>query len=612
MLAPWQEASTWNSLVNGVQADGVEAVSSADAVTGSVTDGVTTIDVTSSIEAWLNGAANYGWAFLSLGSDGWRFSSSEGGTPPRLDVVYTIESGAPANTPPVAHDDNVTLNEDTTLAVAVLGNDTDANGDTLYVTGIDTGPAHGAAAVNADGTIQYTPDANFFGADSFTYTISDGQGGAASAIVGVTVNPINDLPLAADDVANSGTNQSVTVGVLLNDSDPDGDALTVLGITTGPAHGTAVVNTDNTITYTPASNYSGQDSFVYQIGDGHGGTAVASVNLNIADQAISASYVATALSTNDNRILEHDNNSKAFYFNGTWWAVLPDGSNWSVHEFTGAVPDVGSLGGWTTNSSALFGTDSHADVVFDETTNSLYVLQFGSSSAGTHVLKLGFDQNAQSWSVDVDAPLSGAGAMLSSDVWSNNSEMGIGLDQQGHVIVSAISGSSSGSAGLHVAFGSSNLGSWGSAVLDATTTSDGGSNGNSKADFVTFNENGIDKIGIIYSRDGGGSNVDWSFAWHNTQSTLSDYSSGWQKEVVANVNIDNHVSAVSDGEFIYAVLKDDQNSIWLLKGNPGDWDAAYLVVDGSVEDPSRPNSGTRRHARSTLHLLSGADLGRNR
>ncbi len=137
-----------------MQADGVEAVSTADAVTGSVNNGVTTIDVTSSVEAWLNGAANYGWAFLSLGSDGWRFSSSEGGTPPKLDIVYTIESGTPANTPPVAHDDNATFNEDTTLAVAVLGNDTDANGDPLYVTGIDTGPAHGTAAVNADDTIR--------------------------------------------------------------------------------------------------------------------------------------------------------------------------------------------------------------------------------------------------------------------------------------------------------------------------------------------------------------------------------------------------------------------------------------------------------------------------
>ncbi len=67
-----------------------------------------------------------------------------------------------------------------------------------------------------------------------------------------------------------------------------------------------------------------------------------------------------------------------------------------------------------------------------------------------------------------------------------------------------------------------------------------------------------------------------------------EYGSGWQKEVVANVHIDNHVSAVSDGEFIYAVVKDDQDAIWLLKGHPGNWDNAYLVVDGSTEDPSRP------------------------
>ena len=285
MLAPWQEASTWNSLVNGVQADGVEAVSSADAVTGSVTDGVTTIDVTSSIEAWLNGAANYGWAFLSLGSNGWRFSSSEGGTPPRLDIAYTIDDGGtPTNTPPVAADDSATLSQDSSVAIQVLANDTDTNGDTLSVTGLPTGPAHGTAAINPDGSIQYTPQAGFAGPDSFTYAISDGQGGSATASVQLTVDPIvpdNTPPVAMDDGANVPSNGSVAIDVLANDTDADGNGLSISGILTAPAHGAVTVNPNGTITFAPVANYAGPDSFIYGVSDGNGGIASATVNVQV-------------------------------------------------------------------------------------------------------------------------------------------------------------------------------------------------------------------------------------------------------------------------------------------------------------------------------------------
>ena len=83
--------------------------------------------------------------------------------------------------------------------------------------------------VNANNTVTYTPAANYFGPDSFTYTISDGRGGTASATVSITVSPVNDAPVANDDSATTTQDTAGTVAVLANDSDPDSDPLTVTG-----------------------------------------------------------------------------------------------------------------------------------------------------------------------------------------------------------------------------------------------------------------------------------------------------------------------------------------------------------------------------------------------
>ena len=82
------------------------------------------------------------------------------------------------NDAPVAANDTASTVEDTTVRIAVLANDTDSDGDSLTVTSVGT-PAHGGAVANADGTITYTPAPNHTGADSFAYTIGDGQGGSA-------------------------------------------------------------------------------------------------------------------------------------------------------------------------------------------------------------------------------------------------------------------------------------------------------------------------------------------------------------------------------------------------------------------------------------------------
>ncbi|MGE4259254.1 MAG: beta strand repeat-containing protein, partial [Candidatus Babeliales bacterium] len=217
------------------------------------------------------------------GADSFTYTISDGNGGTATATVNLAVT--PVNDPPVANDDTFTVAEDSgATALDVLGNDSilpDA-GETLTVTSV-TQPAHGTVAINPDGTISYTPDANYNGADSFTYTISDGNGGTATATVNLTVTPVNDPPVANDDTFTVAEDSGATaLDVLGNDSIlPDaGETLTVTAVTQ-PAHGTAAINPDGTISYTPDANYNGADSFTYTISDGNGGTATATVNLTV-------------------------------------------------------------------------------------------------------------------------------------------------------------------------------------------------------------------------------------------------------------------------------------------------------------------------------------------
>jgi myo-inositol-hexaphosphate 3-phosphohydrolase len=185
MLTSWAEDDTWTSLTGGIQADGSEAAATADLVTGRIgTLGPSIFDVTTSVQAWADGAENNGWVFLPSGNDGWDFSSSEGSLAPVLTVEYTTgtTNPPPSNTAPVAADDSAI-----TVRIAVLANDSDPNGDTLTVSGIATVAAHGTATTNSDGTITYAPAAGYLGDDSFVYTVIDDKGGIDTGTVSITV-----------------------------------------------------------------------------------------------------------------------------------------------------------------------------------------------------------------------------------------------------------------------------------------------------------------------------------------------------------------------------------------------------------------------------------------
>ena len=183
------------------------------------------------------------------------------------------------NQAPNAANDVATTDEDQAVTIDVLANDSDPDGDSLGVTAVSQ-PANGASEVNGDNTVTYFPNPGFIGTDAFTYSISDGRGGSASATVSVTVQSTNQSPSATNDYAVTDEDVAVTITVLANDSDPDGDSLTVSGVSQ-PANGSAVINADGSITYTPNNNFFGTDAFTYTISDGRGGSASATVSVNV-------------------------------------------------------------------------------------------------------------------------------------------------------------------------------------------------------------------------------------------------------------------------------------------------------------------------------------------
>ena len=198
-------------------------------------------------------------------------------------ATATVTVSVGSNDAPVATDDGFAVDEDTLLQVAaagVLANDTDGDGDALSVT-LLSDVSNGTLVLNGDGSFDYTPDADFNGADAFTYTVSDGFGGADTATVTLTVNAVNDDPVAVDDTATTEVDTGVEIDVVANDTDVEGDARTVTGVTQG-ANGAVTINPAGTVTYTPNAGFAGDDAFTYDIADGNGGTATATVNVTVA------------------------------------------------------------------------------------------------------------------------------------------------------------------------------------------------------------------------------------------------------------------------------------------------------------------------------------------
>jgi hypothetical protein len=140
---------------------------------------------------------------------------------------------------------------------------------------------HGSVSCTAAGVCTYTPNANYHGPDSFTYTVSDGNGGQDTATVSVTVTPVNDPPVADDETLTVPEDGSDSVDVLPGDTDVDGGTLTVTSAAPAAGHGSVTCTPAGVCTYTPNANYHGPDSFVYTVSDGNGGQDTGEVSITV-------------------------------------------------------------------------------------------------------------------------------------------------------------------------------------------------------------------------------------------------------------------------------------------------------------------------------------------
>ena len=209
-------------------------------------------------------------------SDGQASDTESVGVPTTVDV----------NDAPVANNDTLTAVEDTPIiytAAQLLGNDTDVDSPTLTIASVTSG-AGGTAVLNADGTVSFTPNANFNGAADFSYTVTDGTLTSNTATVTVNVSPVNDAPVANNDTLTASEDTPVIYSaaqLLGNDTDADLDTLTIASVTSG-AGGTAVLNADGTVSFTPNANFNGAADFTYTVTDGTLTSNTATVTVNVS------------------------------------------------------------------------------------------------------------------------------------------------------------------------------------------------------------------------------------------------------------------------------------------------------------------------------------------
>ncbi|NDV19034.1 tandem-95 repeat protein [Pseudodesulfovibrio sp. JC047] len=293
---------TLDVLDNDTDVDGdsltiVSAEDSANSVTAPVAANGTVEIVTVNGEQQLQ----YTPDANSNGEDTITYSVSDGNG--GFDTTTVTVSVGAVNDAPDAVADVVETLEDTPVTLDVLDNDTDVDGDSLTIVSAEDSANSVTAPVAANGTVeivtvngeqqlQYTPDANFNGEDTITYSVSDGNGGFDTTTVTVTVGAVNDAPDAVADVVETLEDTPVTLDVLDNDTDIDGDSLTIVSVedtangVTVPtaANGTVeivTVNGEQQLQYTPDANFNGEDTITYSVSDGNGGFDTTTVTVTV-------------------------------------------------------------------------------------------------------------------------------------------------------------------------------------------------------------------------------------------------------------------------------------------------------------------------------------------
>jgi PKD repeat protein len=221
------------------------------------------------------------------GTDAFTFRAYDGRSYSNVATVDITVVGSGGNTPPVAHDQSITMDEDTSRDVTLSA--TDAEGDPLTYMIVEI-PGYGELA-GTPPNVTYIPDGDYYGTDCFTFRAGDGTEDSNLATVSITVVPVADAPVARDGSAEVASGSSV--GITLQAYDVDEDPLTYV-IVTSPAGGTLSGDDgDNLVTYTPHGGFAGDDTFTFVANDGTSDSNVATVTVSVSGDIVSIVSVST-------------------------------------------------------------------------------------------------------------------------------------------------------------------------------------------------------------------------------------------------------------------------------------------------------------------------------
>ena len=281
------------------------------------------------------------------GSDSFTFTVSDGeATSSEATVSVLVEA---VNDAPSADDQEVSTEEDTPVTITLTGSDTE--GDALTFA-IATPPSKGSLGTldSSTGEVRYTPDENENGADSFSFTVSDGEADSAEATVTINLGVVNDAPVA--DAQEVETAEDTPLTLTLSASDPDSDTLTY-EVVTQPTNGSLSGDAPN-LTYTSDENYNGADSFTFKANDGNDDSEIVSVSLSVTP-VNDAPTVASEI------IDQMTNEDEAFSLAVT--ANFSDVDAGDTLSYSASLEDGGALPDWLTFENGSFsGTPGNSDV----------------------------------------------------------------------------------------------------------------------------------------------------------------------------------------------------------------------------------------------------------
>ncbi len=289
------------------------------------------------------------------GSDSFTFSISDGTSSSNIATVSITVTNI--NDAPIANDQSVTVDEDSNNNVITL-NGSDIEGDTLTYT-VETAPANGTLGGTVP-NLSYTPNTNYTGTDSFTFSINDGTTNSNTATISITIDNINDAPTAIAQTISVDEDSNNNV-ITLSGSDIEGDTLTYT-IETAPANGTLSGTAPN-LSYTPNANYSGSDSFTFSVSDGTATSNTATISITIDN--INDAPIATAQTISVNE----DSNNNVITLSGS--DIDGDTLSYTIES----NPNNGTLSGTVPNLSYTpnanyTGTDSFTFSINDGTATS--------------------------------------------------------------------------------------------------------------------------------------------------------------------------------------------------------------------------------------------------